>query len=200
MKAITIFILSILFNISLTFAGGYDVGDKATDFSLKNVDGTMVSLADYEDAKGFIVIFTCNHCPYSVKYEDRILALDARYSEQGYPVIAINSNDPVKQPEDSYPLMQKRAKEKSFTFPYLYDGSQEYAHAYGAARTPHVYVLQKEDKELIVKYIGAVDNNAKSEQLADEKYVENAVNSLIAGNDPAVNYTKAVGCTIKWKE
>ena len=200
MKATTIFILSIVLSISLSYAGGYEVGDKATDFTLKNVDEKMVSLADYDDAKGFIVIFTCNHCPYSVKYEDRILALDAKFKDQGYPVIAINSNDPVRQPEDSFPLMQERAREKEFTFPYLFDATQEYAHAYGAARTPHVYVLQKEGKDLIVKYIGAIDNNAKSEQLADEKYVENAINSLLAGDDPEVDYTKAVGCTIKWKE
>jgi len=200
MKTASIFILSILLSMSLAYAGGYDVGDKATDFSLKNVNGKMVSLADFDGAKGFIVIFTCNHCPYSVKYEDRILALDAKYKDSGYPVIAINANDPQRQPEDSFPLMQERAEKKKFTFPYLFDETQEYANAYGAARTPHVFVVQKENKDLIVKYIGAVDNNAKSEQLADEKYVENAVDELLAGNDPEVNYTKAVGCTIKWKE
>lgn len=200
MKTASIFILNILLSMSLAYAGGYDVGDKATDFSLKNVNGKMVSLADFDGAKGFIVIFTCNHCPYSVKYEDRILALDAKYKDSGYPVIAINANDPQRQPEDSFPLMQERAEKKKFTFPYLFDETQEYANAYGAARTPHVFVVQKENKDLIVKYIGAVDNNAKSEQLADEKYVENAVDELLAGNDPEVNYTKAVGCTIKWKE
>lgn len=200
MKQISIFFLSLFLGLAMAFGGGYTTGDKATDFSLKNVDGTMVSMADFADAKGFIVIFTCNHCPYSKKYEDRILALDKEYKDKGYPVIAINPNDPVKQPEDSYPLMQERAKEKGFTFPYLFDESQEYARIYGATRTPHVYVLQKVEGDLIVKYIGAIDNNVKSEELADEKYLEDAVDALLADNDPPITHTKAVGCSIKWKE
>lgn len=200
MKKISIFILSTLFYGSILTAAAFDVGEKATDFSLKNVDGKIVSLADYSNAKGFIVIFTCNHCPYSIKYEDRIIALDEKYSKSGYPVIAINSNDPAKQPEDSFPKMQERAKSKGFTFPYLVDETQEVATAYGAARTPHVFVLQKLSNDLFVKYIGAIDNNAKSEQLADEKYVEDAVDAILQGNDPEVDYTRAVGCTIKWKE
>ncbi len=200
MKQLTILTFSLLLFANLAFADGYKIGDKATDFSLKNTDESMVSLSDFEDARGFIVIFTCNHCPYSVKYEDRILALDAKYKDQGYPVIAINPNSPEVQPEDSFPLMQKRAEEKEFTFPYLFDETQEYARAYGAARTPHVFILQKEGDDLIVKYIGAIDDNVKSEKAADKKYVEDALDALLSGNDPEVNYTKAVGCTIKWKK
>jgi peroxiredoxin len=199
MKNTVIFFLSMIITSSLAFAGGVEVGDKADGFNLKNVDGKMVSLADYQEAKGFIVIFTCNHCPYSKLYEDRIIALDAIYSDKGFPVIAINPNDPAIQPEDSYPLMQERAKEKGFTFPYLFDETQEVARAYGASRTPHVFILSKEGGDLIVKYIGAIDNNSKNAADASEKYVENALNALLSGNDPEVNYTKAVGCTIKWK-
>lgn len=200
MKQLSIFILGILLSTSAALAGGYEVGDKATDFNLKNVDNKMVSMADFEEAKGFIVIFTCNHCPYSVKYEDRIIALDEKYKDKGFPVIAINPNDPEKQPEDSFPMMQKRAEEKGFTFPYLFDETQEYATAYGATRTPHVYILSKEKDDLIVKYIGAIDNNVKNADLADDKYVENAIDALLDGKDPEVDFTRAVGCTIKWKE
>ena len=200
MKTISIILFSILFSTSQATAGGYEFGDKATDFSLKNVDGKTISLSDFKEAKGFIVIFTCNHCPYSVKYEDRILALDAMYKDKGYPVIAINSNDPVKQPEDSFERMQERAREKGFTFPYLLDETQEYAETYGAARTPHVFILQKEGKDLLVKYIGAIDNNVKDAGIADEKYVEDAVNALLAGQEPEITHTRAVGCSIKWKE
>ena len=199
MNKLSIFIIALL-SVTLAFADGYKVGDKATDFSLKDVDGTMVSMSDYDNAKGYIVVFTCNQCPYSVRYEDRIIALDAKYKDLGFPVIAINPNDPERQPEDSYLLMQERAKKKGFTFPYLIDETQEYARAYGAARTPHVFVLQKESDDLIVKYIGAIDNNAKSDQLADEKYVEMAVDALLKGSDPEPDYTRALGCTIKWKE
>src|ERR1700683_2264957 len=103
-----------------SFTGtGYKVGDKAADFKLKNVDGKMVSMADYKDAKGFIVVFTCNHCPFAKAYEDRVIALNAKYASKGYPVIAINPNDPSQVEEDSYANMQARAKAKNYAFPYL---------------------------------------------------------------------------------
>ena len=130
----------------LVYAGGYEIGDKAEDFKLKNVDGKMVSMADYKDAKGFIIVFTCNHCPYAIAYEDRIIALDKKYKALGYPVIAINPNDPDVQPGDSFEGMQERASDKEFTFPYLYDATQSTYPKYGATRTPHIFVLNKEPK------------------------------------------------------
>lgn len=176
---------------------GYKIGDTATDFSLMNVDDKNVSLTDYTDAKGFIVIFTCNHCPYAVAYEDRIIALDKKYKSLGYPVIAINPNDPVKQPQDSFELMRVRAKEKGFTFPYLFDNGQKIYPQYGATKTPHVFILQKTDNGNIVQYIGAIDDNYDDASAVEEKYVENAVDALLAGNEVAVKETKAIGCTIK---
>ena len=122
-----------------TTSEGYKVGDTATDFKLKNIDEKMVSMSDYENAKGFIVIFTCNHCPFSVAYEDRIIELDKNYKEKGYPVIAINPNNPEVSKGDDFPSMQKRAKEKGFTFPYLFDTGQKIYPQYGATRTPHVF-------------------------------------------------------------
>lgn len=180
-----------------TTEGGYKVGDIATDFSLKSTDGKMVSLKDYKSAKGFIVVFTCNHCPYAKAYEDRIIALDKKYSAQGYPVIAINPNNPAKTPDDSFEKMQERAKEKGFTFPYLFDDGQKIYPQYGATKTPHVYVLQKSGKGNMVKYIGAIDDNHEDEAKVTKKYVEDAVNALLKGKDPVVTETKAVGCSIK---
>jgi peroxiredoxin len=180
-----------------TTTGGYKVGDVATDFSLKNTDGKMVALKDYKNAKGFIVVFTCNHCPYAKAYEDRIIALDKKYSSQGYPVIAINPNNPATTPDDSYAKMQERAKEKGFTFPYLFDDGQKIYPQYGATKTPHVYVLQKSGKGNVVKYIGAIDDNHEDEAKVTKKYVEDAVNALLKGKDPVVTETKAVGCSIK---
>ncbi len=174
---------------------GYTVGDKATDFSLKSVDGTMVSLKSYKEANGYIVIFTCNSCPYSVAYEDRIIALHNKYAAKGYPVIAINPNDDEKSPKDSYELMKVRAKEKDFPFAYVYDTTQEVTKAYGASHTPHVYLL---NQDMIVKYIGAIDNNTKDAISADKKYVEDAVDALINNKEVATEKTKAIGCTIKW--
>lgn len=200
MKRISLSIFAVMLSIGFAFAGGYKIGDKATDFKLKNVDGNMVSMADYEDAKGFIVVFTCNHCPVSKKYEQRIIDLDNMYRPKGYPVLAINPNDKDVQPEDSYEEMVKLAAKKEYPFPYLYDETQEVAKAYGATRTPHVFILTKEKKNLVVEYIGAIDNNSKSAESADEKYVENAVDALLQGDDVALTYTKAVGCTIKWSK
>lgn len=181
-------------------AGGYGVGDKASDFRLKNVDGSMVSLADFSDAKGFIVIFTCNHCPYSVAYEERIIALDQQFKSKGYPVIAINPNDPAVQPEDGFSEMQERAREKGFTFPYLLDDGQNVYPRYGATRTPHVYVLQKSGTDYIVRYIGAIDNNHADAADVSEMYVADAVQALIDGTTPSVASTKAIGCSIKKKK
>ena len=179
---------------------GYHIGDAATDFTLKNIDDKMVSLADFKEAKGFILIFTCNHCPYAIAYEDRIVALDKKYKSQGYPVIAINPNDPTVQPEDGFAEMKIRAKEKGFTFPYLLDEGQKIYPQYGATKTPHVFLLNKENGKNIVKYIGTIDNNYQDAANADEFYVEDAVDALIAGKPIAKQNTVAIGCTIKVKK
>jgi peroxiredoxin len=193
--ALSAFALLAVLLTSFIVKDGYKVGDTAMDFSLKNVDGKMVSLADYKDAKGYIVIFTCNSCPYSVAYEDRIIELHEQYADKGFPVIAINPNDVEKSPKDSYELMKVRAEEKDFPFAYVYDKTQEITKAYGATNTPHVYVL---DKDRTVKYIGAIDNNTRDASAADKKYVEDAVDALMEGDDIPVTKTKAIGCTIKW--
>lgn len=173
---------------------GLEVGDKAADFSLKNVDGKMVSLADYKDAKGYIVVFTCNHCPYSVMYEDRLIELHNTYAPKGYPVVAINPNNPEVQPDDSFALMQERAKEKAFPFAYLFDDGQKIYPQFGAKRTPHVFLL---DKEMVVQYIGAIDDSARDEGAIETKYVESAIMALEKGTSPDPSFTKAIGCSIK---
>lgn len=181
-----------------TIAGtGYKVGDIADDFKLLNIDGKMVSLADYKDAKGYIVTFTCNTCPYAVGYEDRLIALNNKYAALGYPLIAIMPNNPEVQPGDSMEKMKERAKSKGFTFPYLMDKGQTVYPQYGATKTPHVYVLQKTSKGNVVKYIGAVDDNYQDASAVKTKYVENAVNALLQGKEVPEKETKAIGCTIK---
>lgn len=197
MKRIGFFALLMGVLMSFTNPTGYKVGDKATDFKLKSVDNKMYSMADYKDAKGFIVVFTCNHCPFAVKYEDRIIDLAKKYKSKGYVLLAINPNDPAAQPEDSFELMQKRAKEKKFTFPYLFDEGQKIYPQYGATKTPHVFLL---DKNLVVKYIGAIDDNVENATQVKEKYLENAIAALEKGEEPTPNTTKAIGCTIKVKK
>lgn len=176
---------------------GYKVGDVATDFKLKNVDNKMVSLSDYNNAKGFIVIFTCNHCPYAKAYETRIIGLNHKYASKGYPVIAINPNDPKVEPQDSFEGMKERAKEKGFTFPYLFDEGQAVYPQYGATRTPHVFILQKSNGKNVVRYIGAIDDNYSDANDVSHKYVEDAVDALLANKPVVLTSTVAIGCSIK---
>ena len=156
-----------------------------------------MSLADFPETKGFIVVFTCNHCPVATAYEDRIIAIDRKYRAQGYPVIAINPNDPVAQPEDGFEKMQERAKSKSYPFPYLLDVGQNIYPRFGATRTPHAFVLRREGNDLVVQYIGAIDNNADDPEAVTTRYLERAVDALLAGQLPDPAVTKAVGCSIK---
>lgn len=180
-------------------AQGYAVGDLASDFKLKNVDGKTVSLSDYKQAKGVVVVFTCNPCPYAKAYEQRIIALHNQYAAKGYPVVAINPNDPVKSPQDSYENIQKRAKEKSYPFPYLQDETQEITRLYGAKATPHFYILQKEGSNYRVAYIGALDDDTENTKSDKITYAEDAINALLRNEKPKITQTKAIGCTIKWK-
>lgn len=203
MKFVRSFIFLTIF--SLLFAGkpagpGYSIGDKAENFTLKNVDGKMVSLENYRPQKGAIVIFDCNTCPVSKAYNDRIIALNKKYAPLGYPVIAINSNDPESSPGDSYDEMVKRSRKKGYDFPYLFDETQKVAKAFGATNTPHVFVLTREDGDFKVAYIGAIDNNSRDDSSAGKKYVEEAVTALLAGKPVPVSRTKALGCSIKWKD
>ena len=186
--------------LSATFlfgqTSGLSIGDVAPDFSLKGTDGEMHSLASAAGDKGSIVIFTCNHCPYSVAYEDRIIELQKTYGAQGYNVIAINPNDPEVKPDDSFEAMGVRAEEKGFNFPYLFDDGQKIYPVWGATKTPHVFLL---DATNTVRYIGAIDNNTDGDR-ADDFFVANAIAALDAGKNPDPATTKAIGCGIKKKK
>lgn len=202
MKKSGTFLLLLVAALAMSFSigntgGGYKIGDKAEDFNLKNVNGKNVSLAGIKNAKGYIVIFTCNHCPYAKAYEQRIIDLHKKYAPLGFPVVAINPNDKDIQPADSFENMKKIAKKKKYPFPYLYDESQEVAKAFGATRTPHVYLL---DKDRVVRYIGAIDDNSEDPNMVKEKYLGAAVDALLKGDAVQVQETKAIGCSIKWRK
>lgn len=180
-------------------SGGYEVGDTVADFKLKNTDGKMVALSDFKNAKGVVVIFDCNTCPYSKAYNERIIELNKNYASKGFPVVAIQPNDPAISPGDSYDEMIKLAKKKDYKFPYLFDETQSVAKAFGATNTPHVFLLKKDGPAFKVSYIGAIDDNAKDASAVSKKYVEEAINSLLSGKTATTEKTKAIGCTIKWK-
>lgn len=196
-------VLALLFCVTglVGFAGeGYKIGAVvAPDFKLKNTDGKMVGLSDFSTAKGFIVVFTCNACPYAQAYQERLVALDKQFKQQGYPVIAINPNDPAVVPAESFDKMVEVAKNKKFSFPYLYDEKNLVYRDFGATNTPHVFVLQKTSQGFVVKYTGAIDNNYQDASKVTEPYLENAVNALLKGNNPVPQTTKAIGCGVKSK-
>ncbi len=172
-------------------------GDKAIAFELPGVDDRRHALADYaEDKEAVAVIFTCNHCPYARAWEDRIVRIQADYADRGVQVIAINPNDPQKYPDDSFPRMKERAQEKGFNFPYLYDESQEVAHAYGAERTPEVFLFGKDGRLL---YHGTVDDNYEDPTAVRNHYLRDALDAALAGEEPPVTETRPIGCTIKWR-
>ncbi len=196
MKKVFLLLLIGIYSTGL-FAQGYEVGDIATDFRLLNVDGNYVSMADYEDAKGIVLIFSCNHCPYVVAYEDRMIELHNTYAPKGFPVVAVNPNDSIAEPRDSYTKMIERAEEKNFPFDYLVDADQLIYPEYGATRTPHVYLLKKEGDQFRVAYIGAIDDNYRDASAVEEHFLANAIDALLAGEHPDPDYTRAIGCTIK---
>jgi peroxiredoxin len=199
MKKMLLFFFAATLTAFTPAKNGYDVGDSVADFKLKNVDGKMVSLSDFKSAKGFIVVFDCNTCPVSKAYNERIQALNEKYSSKGYPLIAINPNSPDESSGDSFNEMVKYARNKGYKFPYLYDESQSVIRQFGPTNTPHVFVLNKVGNELKVAYIGAIDDNTRDASSASKKYVETAVDELLAGKSVSTEKTKAVGCGVKLK-
>lgn len=187
------------FMLTSLLNAGLKPGDNAVEFSLKNVDGSAVALSDYQDQKGVILVFTCNPCPFSIAYEQRIIALHLSYADQGYPVVAINPNDIEISPDDTMDKMKARAEEKDYPFPYLKDESQEVYKAYGATKTPHIFLLQNKGGKFKVVYIGAIDDYAMDAASVTSRYLENAIAALASGNKPDPASTKAIGCTIKTK-
>lgn len=196
-SALGILGLTFFYGFTDPVESGYKVGDVVADFNLQNAtDDTWVSLNSYGATKGYIIAFTCNTCPYAVMYEDRLIALHNTYAPQGYPVIAINPNDPDVKAGDSYAEMKKRAAAKKFPFKYLFDADQKVYPQYGATRTPHIFLV---DSDRVVRYIGAIDNNAQDANAATEHFVASAIEALKNNEDPNPDFTKAIGCTIKVK-
>ena len=174
-------------------AAGLTIGVAAPDFAgLVAVDGNPHGLTDYKDAKLVVLVFTCNHCPVAKAYEDRLIALQKAYQSKGVRVVAVNVNN---IPADRLDEMKKRAKQKNFNFPYLYDSTQKIGHDYGATVTPHVFVLDKDRK---IAYMGAVDDNIKAGQVK-KHYLRDALDALLAGTTPPTEVTKQFGCGIKYE-
>ena len=172
-----------------------DVGKPGPTFSLKGVDGDCHSLDEYAEKKGVVVVFTCNHCPAAVAYEDRLVQLQKDYAGRGVQLVAINPNEDEGHPTDSYEHMIQRAKDKGFNFPYLRDDTQEVAKAYGAVCTPHLFLL---DGDRTVVYQGRIDDNVDDPSAVTQQDLRRALDEVLAGKPVSVPTTKAVGCSVKW--
>ncbi len=173
-----------------------NIGDAAPAFSLPGTDGRTHSLDGLSDKSVLVVIFSCNHCPYVQAYEDRLAAVQRDYAERGVQLIAINSNDDVHYPEDSFEQMQARAKARGFNFLYLRDVAQEIARAYGATHTPQLFVF---DRARALRYTGKIDDNWQNPKAVTRPYLRDVLDALLSDRDPAESQTHAIGCTIKWK-
>jgi peroxiredoxin len=170
------------------------------DFTLPNVDGSLVSLSDYKDAKGLIVVFTCNHCPFAKLYPERLNALNAKYKSQGVPLIAISSTDSLLYEEDGFIQMVEKAKTEQFNFPYLHDRTQQVAKQFHAQKTPHAFVLWKVKGVWEIKYQGAIDDNGSEPEKVETPYVANAVEELLQNKKVSIPETKSIGCQIYFRE
>ena len=172
-------------------------GDHAIAFSLPGIDGKTHALGDYGDKKAVAVVFTCNHCPYAQAWEGRLIAAQADYAAKGVQLIAINANDAVKYPGDSFEAMTQRAQEQGFNYPYLHDTTQEIAAAYGAERTPEIFLF---DQKGVLQYHGAPDDNYEDPDAVQHTYFRDALDAVLAGSRPSLAQTEPKGCTIKWKQ
>jgi len=170
-----------------------------SDFTLKSTDGKSVSLSDYPEAKGFIVVFTCNHCPFAKLYPERLNALNTKYQVQGIPLLAISSMDTISYEEDTFLKMVRRAKKEAYNFPYLYDPEQEIAKLFGAEKTPQAFVLWKQKEHFEVMYCGAIDDNGMNPNLVEKPYVQWAVDALLKQQEVSITKTSSIGCQIYFR-
>ncbi|MFA8450224.1 MAG: thioredoxin family protein [Bacteroidales bacterium] len=197
MKKIIVGFVFLLATVGFAMAEGYKIGDKVEDFNLKDVDGKYIGMKDFPDAKGFILVFSCNHCPYVKSNEERMIALSNEFQDKGYPLIAINAMNPSVYPDDSFENMVKNAEEKSFPFKYVIDEGQKVYPVYGATKTPEVFVVQRQGDNLVLMYHGAIDDNTENADKVKTHYTADAVNALLEGKEVPETKTKAIGCTIK---
>lgn len=169
------------------------------EFSLKSANGKLFSFNEFPNAKGYIVVFTSNNCPFAKLYPKRLIALENKYSKLNIELIAIRSTDTTIMLNDCFEQMQKLALEEEFNFPYLADNTQEVAQNFGAQKTPHAFVIWKENNEWIIKYSGAIDDNGAEPTKVKHAYIEEAVDALLSNKEVEIKSTKSVGCAIHFQ-
>jgi peroxiredoxin len=170
------------------------LGSAPPVFALRGVDGEEHTLSGYDDADVLVLVQFCNHCPYVIAWQDRLIEIQRDYAGRGVRVVAINSNDSERYPEDAFDQMAARAAERGFNFDYLHDADQAVARSLGAERTPEIFVFDR-DRKLV--YHGAIDDN-RDETGVSRRYLRDALDAVLTGDAPTVADTAAVGCTVKW--
>ena len=178
-------------------AKNYAVGDAVAEFQVRNITNQFVNLADYKAQKGVVVVFMANHCPFSKAYEDRLMAVHNKFAGQGYPVLAVQTSDVTVYPEDAFEVVQSRSRDRGFPFPYTIDESQSVARAFGATRTPQVFVLTRTGGKFVVQYMGAIDDNPQDAAGVQKHYLNDALVSLTTGRVIQINTTRPIGCAVK---
>ena len=191
------YIFAVFFCFAFKFA---EPTTSIDNFSLLNVDGKMVALNDYDQVKGLMVVFTCNHCPFAKLYPDRLNALNKKYASKGVPLLAISSTDSLLYEEDGYVQMVEKAKKEHFNFPYLIDPLQTVAKQFNAQKTPHAFVLWKENNKWVIKYSGAIDDNGSEPKKVERQYVALAVDALLSKTEVEIKETKSIGCQIYFRK
>jgi peroxiredoxin len=203
LKTFSILSLSILLISNYFLINSFTIKkfrEEIKDFNLKNIDGKYISLNDYRDAKGFIIVFTCNHCPFAKLYPQRFNELNTKYKPLGIPLIAISSTDTIMYEEDTYSRMIMKALNEKFNFPYLFDEEQLVAKNFNAQKTPHAFVIWKENEKWILKYSGAIDDNGAEPKKVQNHFVSNAIEDLLNNREIKIPETKSIGCQIYFRK
>ncbi|MGY8763290.1 MAG: thioredoxin family protein [Fidelibacterota bacterium] len=190
-------ILSIMTGITFLIGGELEIGSAMPlmDHQLADISGNTITLADVKGDAGTLVVFSCNTCPWVIRWEDRYVSLANTYAPKGIGMIAVNSNAARFGSEDSLEEMVEHAKNNGYNFPYAQDPESELASAFGATKTPHIYLFNADDK---LVYLGAIDDNAKNAKKVEVPFLANAIDALLAGNPINPQTTKALGCSIKF--
>lgn len=196
-RTIHFFILLIFSLIMFSFKSS--INKMVLDFSLKNINGKILSTSSYKNTKGFIIVFTCNHCPFAKLYSKRLNDLNTKYSKLNVPLLAINSMDSLVYEEETFDLMQQKAKKDKFNFPYLQDGNQVIGKLFGAEHTPTAFVIWKEKNHWTIKYVGSIDDNGEHPEKA-KPFIANAVDELLLNKNVTESYTESFGCRIFYRK
>jgi peroxiredoxin len=185
--------------MALTYSTEEELGKPAPDFALPGVDGKTYGLSDFSGSKALVIVFMCNHCPYVIAVQDRINALAKDYASKRVALVGINSNDPVRYPDDDFEAMKRRAKEQGFAFPYLHDATQRTAKDYNAVCTPDPYVFERVGDQFLLRYHGRIDDNWKDESAVKRRDLALALDAILSGKPVSPEQVPSMGCSIKWK-